>query len=57
VAAKYELKAGITRVQITRADGSTLEVEAGQERTPKDAEERDLLEAHPDVKRVDKGGK
>lgn len=57
MAQKYELKAGVTRVQITRGDGSTLQVEAGEAREARNAEEQALLEDHPDVKHVEKGGK
>lgn len=53
----FEVKAGVTRVQITRGDGSTMQIEAGEVRETKDPEEIGLLELHPDVKTAEKGGK
>jgi hypothetical protein len=57
VAQKFELKAGVTRVTITRGDGSSLVVEAGDLQDAKNAEDRALLESHPDVKVAEKGAR
>jgi hypothetical protein len=57
VAQKFELKGGVTRVTITRGDGSSLVVEAGDLHQAKDDEDRALLEAHPDVKVAEKGAR
>jgi hypothetical protein len=57
VAQKFELKGGVTRVTITRGEGSSLVVEAGDLHQAKDEEDRALLEAHPDVKVAEKGAR
>lgn len=46
----FELKDGVTRVQITRQDGSTLQIEEGDVRETGDPFEVAELQAHPSVK-------
>jgi hypothetical protein len=54
---KYELKVPNTRLEMIRADGTTMRLEQGEQREPRDDEEAMMLAAHPSVKLVDKGGK